>query len=98
MTKLPADPKATAPFLTDVKELRRRARAHIEKGAVTDDYKADRATVVKVLNEALATEIVCVLRYRRHYFMAQGLSAKSVADEFLEHGVDEVARGEAILL
>jgi bacterioferritin len=77
------------PFLTDVKELRRRARQHIENGAVTPDYKADRETVLKLLNEALATEIVCVLRYRRHYFMAQGIDSKPVADEFLEHAQEE---------
>jgi bacterioferritin len=58
------------PFLTDVKELRRRAREHIERGAVTEGYRGDPEVVVKLLNEALATEIVCVLRYKRHYFMA----------------------------
>ena len=63
------------PFLTDVKELRRRARQHIEEGAVTEAYRGDRETVIKLLNEALATEIVCVLRYKRHYFMAQGIHA-----------------------
>ena len=61
---------AIKPFLTDITELRKRARKHIEEGAVTQGYKADRAVVVKLLNEALATEIVCVLRYKRHYFMA----------------------------
>ncbi|MFI5291158.1 MAG: bacterioferritin, partial [Polyangia bacterium] len=60
-------------FLTDVQELRRRAREHIHEGAITAGYQADRETVVKLLNDALATEIVCVLRYKRHYFMAQGL-------------------------
>ena len=66
------------PFLTDVQELRRRARKHIEEGAVTEGYRANRDTVVKLLNEALATEIVCVLRYRRHYFMAQGMNADPI--------------------
>ena len=61
---------ADKPFLTDIKTLRDRARQHIETGAVTDGYSADRETVVKLLNEALATVIVCVLRYRRHFFMA----------------------------
>jgi len=70
---------ADKPFLTDIKTLRDRARQHIENGAVTEGYSADRETVVKLLNEALATEIVCVLRYRRHYFMATGINAESVA-------------------
>ena len=61
------------PFLSDIQEIRRRARQHMEQGAVTDGYKADLKTVLRVLNEALATEIVCVLRYKRHQFMASGL-------------------------
>jgi len=76
-------------FLSDVTELRRRARRHIEQGAVTDAYRADRETVLRVLNEALATELVCVLRYKRHYYMATGIHAGAVADEFLEHATDE---------
>ncbi|MCC6572431.1 MAG: bacterioferritin [Planctomycetes bacterium] len=84
------------PFLTDVKELRRRARQHIEDGAVTSTYRADSDTVGKILNEALATEIVCVLRYKRHYFMAQGLEAKSVADEFLTHANEEQGHADQI--
>jgi hypothetical protein len=70
-------------FLTDIQALRRRARQHIDEGAVTAGYGADRKTVLKLLNDALATEIVCVLRYRRHHFMAKGIQAKSIADEFL---------------
>ena len=66
-------------FVSDIKELRRRARRHMEKGAVTEGYHADRPTVIKLLNEALATEIVCVLRYKRHYFMATGIHAQPVA-------------------
>lgn len=77
------------PFLTDVQEIRRRARQHIEAGAVTGSYRADRETVVRLLNEALATEIVCVLRYRRHYFMAQGINADPVAAELLQHANEE---------
>ena len=84
------------PFLSDVKELRRRAREHIEKGAVTPDYKADRETVLKLLNEALATEIVCVMRYKRHFFMAQGIEAKAVAEEFLEHANEEQGHADEI--
>jgi bacterioferritin len=84
------------PFLTDIKTLRERARRHIEQGAVTEGYTADRETVVKLLNEALATEIVCVLRYKRHYFMANGIHADSVAAEFLEHANDEQGHADQI--
>lgn len=77
------------PFLTDIKTIRERARKHIERGAITEGYSADRETVIKVLNEALATEIVCVLRYKRHYFMADGLSANIAKAEFLEHAEEE---------
>jgi bacterioferritin len=84
------------PFLTDIKTLRERARQHIEKGAVTEGYKADRDTVVKLLNEALATEIVCVLRYKRHYFMASGINAESVAAEFLQHANEEQGHADEI--
>ena len=87
---------ADKPFLTDVKTLRERARQHIEKGAVTEGYKADRETVNKILNEALATEIVCVLRYRRHYFMASGINAEGVAAEFLEHANQEQGHADQI--
>jgi len=76
---------ADKPFLTDIKTLRERARKHIENGAVTEGYSADRDTVVKLLNEALATEIVCVLRYRRHHFMAVGINADSVAQGLVEY-------------
>jgi bacterioferritin len=69
-------PQKAGAFLTDVRELRRRARIHIERGAVTDSYQADRKTVLALLNTALATELVCVLRYRRHYFMASGIHAQ----------------------
>jgi bacterioferritin len=87
---------APKPFLTDIKTLRERARKHIENGAVTEGYKADRETVIKLLNEALATEIVCVLRYRRHYFMASGIHAESVASEFLQHSNDEQGHADQI--
>ena len=87
---------ASKPFLTDIKTLRRRARRHIEQGAVTEGYKADRDTVVKLLNEALATEIVCVLRYRRHHFMANGIHAESVAAEFLQHAIEEQGHADQI--
>ncbi|MFO1397714.1 MAG: ferritin-like domain-containing protein [Burkholderiales bacterium] len=84
------------PFLTDVATLRARAREHIDQGAVTSDYGLDRAQVCSVLNAALATEIVCVLRYKRHYFMAQGLAAESVKAEFLEHANEEQAHADEI--
>ena len=84
------------PFLTDVQELRRRARQHIEEGAVTDQYRANRDTVIKLLNEALATEIVCVLRYKRHYFMAQGIHADPIAAEFLQHANEEQGHADQL--
>jgi len=87
---------ADQPFLTDIKTLRERARQHIENGAVTQGYSADRETVIKLLNEALATEIVCVLRYRRHYFMASGINAESVAAEFLQHANEEQGHADQI--
>jgi bacterioferritin len=87
---------ADKPFLTDVKTLRERARKHIEQGAVTAGYRGDRETVIRILNEALATEIVCVLRYKRHYFMATGIHAQSVAQEFLEHANEEQAHADQI--
>jgi bacterioferritin len=82
--------------LTDVATLRKRAREDIGSGAVTSGYSADRATVLRLLNEALATEIVCTLRYRRHYFMATGLAAESVRQEFLEHAQEEQQHADKI--
>ena len=87
---------ADQPFLTDIKTLRERARQHIENGAVTEGYRADRETVIKLMNEALATEIVCTLRYRRHYFMASGINAESVAAEFLQHANEEQGHADQI--
>jgi len=87
---------ADKPFLTDIKTLRERARKHIENGAVTEGYKADRKTAVKLLNEALATEIVCVLRYKRHYFMATGIHSEAVAAEFLQHANEEQGHADEI--
>jgi len=83
-------------FLSDIQELRARARRHMDKGAVTEGYRADRETVVRVLNEALATEIVCVLRYKRHYYMAAGIHAQAVAQEFLEHANEEQGHADQI--
>jgi bacterioferritin len=87
---------AKGSFVLDVKEIRKRAREHMEKGAVTSKYAADREVVLKILNEALATEIVCTLRYKRHQFMAQGLSSKSVATEFAEHAAEEQGHADLI--
>jgi bacterioferritin len=84
------------PFLSDIQTLRKRAREHIAQGAVTPGYHADRAVVLKLLNEALATEIICVLRYKRHYYMAQGIHAEGVAAEFLEHATEEQQHADQI--
>jgi bacterioferritin len=84
------------PFLTDVRTLRERARRNIEEGALTRSYQGDAQTVVRVLNDALATEIVCTLRYRRHYFMAKGLHAEAVKAEFLEHANEEQEHADRI--
>lgn len=83
-------------FLSDISEIRRRARQHIEDGAVTDSYKGDRNVVLRVLNEALATEIVCVLRYKRHHYMAKGIHSQAVAEEFLEHAAEEQEHADMI--
>jgi bacterioferritin len=91
-----AKPKDRNSFLTDISEIRRRARQHIENGAVTDGYKGDRKVVLRVLNEALATEIVCVLRYKRHHYMAKGIHSQAVAEEFLEHAAEEQEHADLI--
>ncbi len=83
-------------FITDIETIRQRARKHIEDGALTEGYNADRDTIIKILNEALATEIVCVLRYKRHYFMARGINSEPVAQEFLEHANEEQTHADAI--
>ena len=81
-------------FLTDVETLRRRAREHMDQGPVTDAYGADRERVISVLNEVVATEIVCYLRYKRHYFTAKGLNATSAEAEFLQHATDELGHAD----
>ncbi|MXW52432.1 MAG: bacterioferritin [Gammaproteobacteria bacterium] len=77
------------PFQTDIETIQKRAREKIAQGAVTDAYLADRSLVIDVLNDILATEIVCVLRYRNHYFTASGINAGPIAAEFLEHANEE---------
>jgi len=86
----------TQSHLSDVKTLRERARRHIEQGAVTEAYTGDREEVVRLLNEALATEMVCVLRYKRHYFMARGINAESIAAEFAAHAAEEQMHADQI--
>ncbi len=83
-------------FLSDVKTLRERARQHLEQGSVTEGYKADRTKVIAVLNDALATELVCVLRYKRHYYMAKGINADPVSNEFLQHANEEQVHADLI--
>ena len=87
-----------AEFLSDIETLRERARAHIEQGPITSAYGADRERVIQVLNEALATELVCILRYKRHYYTATGLNAAPVAAEFLQHANEEQQHADQIAL
>jgi bacterioferritin len=87
---------AGKPFLTDVKALRARARQHMLDGAVTEAYRGKTEIACKILNEALATELVCVLRYKRHYFMAKGIHSGSVKAEFLQHAAEEQQHADRI--
>jgi bacterioferritin len=89
------DQSAAAPNI-DVQAIRKQARQDIESGALTPDYEANPQVVIRLLNEALATEIVCVLRYRRHYFMATGILSEPVAAEFLEHAQQEQEHADSI--
>ena len=82
--------------LTDKATLRQRARQHVDEGAVTASYSADREQVLQMLNEVLATELVCMLRYRRHHFMARGITSRSIADEFLEHATEEQGHADQV--
>lgn len=92
----PVSKPRTGEFVSDIQEIRRRARQHIEQGAVTEGYRADRETVIRVLNEALATELVCVLRYKQHHYAASGIHAQAVAAEFLEHANEEQEHADMI--
>jgi bacterioferritin len=83
-------------FKADIEEIRRRAMEKLEDGAVTASYQADKQRVIEVLNEVLATETVCTLRYRSHYFMAKGVHAPGVEDEFLEHANEEQAHADRV--
>lgn len=88
--------KQNTNFLTDIQTIRERARKEIQEGAVTQDYSLDKDTVIRVLNEALATELVCVLRYRFHYYMATGIHKDGAATEFLEHANEEQQHADMI--
>lgn len=86
------------PFLSDIEELRRRARQDMDKGAVTSTYGRDLGRAIDILNRVLASELVCVLRYKRHFFMAQGIHAEPVAQEFLQHANDEQLHADQVAL
>ncbi|HEY5202816.1 MAG TPA: ferritin-like domain-containing protein [Acidothermaceae bacterium] len=94
--KAPTAKAEAAPFLSDVTTLRAKARKEIDKGPVTAAYGADLKRVIEVLNTSLATELVCVLRYKAHYFGAKGLNAEPVAAEFLEHAGEEQVHADRI--
>ena len=84
------------PFISDMKRIRERARSKISEGAITEGYKADREQVIKVLNEVLATEIVCTLRYKRHYYTVDGIFSDSIKAEFLEHANEEQQHADMV--
>jgi bacterioferritin len=86
---LNSEEKAMNEFMADIKAIKERARKDMEQGAVTDNYQADRKAVIKVLNDVLATEVVCYLRYQRHFYMAAGINSEAVKQEFLEHAQQE---------
>jgi bacterioferritin len=88
--------KENQSILSDIQTLRKHARQHVEDGAVTQGYAADRDVVIRLLNEALATELVCVLRYKHHYFMAKGIHSEGVKVEFLQHANEEMAHADRL--
>src|SRR2546430_2323620 len=87
-----------SPFLSDIEDLRRRARADMERCAATSTYALDSNQAIDVLNRVLASELVCVLRYKRHYYMAQGLNSEPIAQEFLQHATDEQLHADMVAL
>ncbi|AIO34127.1 bacterioferritin [Burkholderia pseudomultivorans] len=91
-----AVPESSDPFVLDLKKIREDARKHMSDGPVTQTYGADRTKVLKLLNDALATEIVCTLRYKRHYFMARGINSEAVAQEFAQHATEEQEHADRI--
>jgi len=86
----------TKPFVSDIENIRKQARKNIDKGAMTAGYSADRETVIKLLNQALATELVCVLRYKYHYYMASGINSQAIKAEFLAHANEEQGHADLI--
>ncbi len=85
-------------FVNNLQEIRKRAREHMQDGAVTEGYRADREVIIKILNEALATEVVCILRYKRHFYMAQGIDATNASQEFAQHAAEEQGHADQIAL
>ena len=102
MSAMPQPPQGAQPpmagrnNLTDVQTIREQARRHVEEGAVTESYAANKEKILQLLQEALSTELICVLRYRHDYFMAKGLASKAAADEFLEHANEELEHADRI--
>ncbi len=96
MSAMPNNSPQMKPQLTDVKTLREQARRHVEEGAVTENYGANKEKVIELLNEALATELVCVLRYRHDHYMARGIHSHAVATEFLEHSNEELGHADSL--
>lgn len=88
--------KADHSFPTEIQTARARDSAHLAQSAIGAGYSADRATLLQLLNDALATELVCVLRYRRHSFMARGMRSQRVAEEFLDHSNEELQHADQL--
>lgn len=84
------------PFSLDIKKIRGDARKHVEDGAKTASYKGDVDEIIGLLNSSLATEIVCALRYKRHYFTATGIHSKSISTEFNIHAQEELAHADLL--
>ena len=94
--QIPKDTMTQTAKPFDLQAVRRDARQHIEQGALTAGYAADLPAVLKMLNDSLATELVCVLRYRRHHFMARGIHSQAVAAEFLAHANEELGHADQL--
>jgi bacterioferritin len=93
----PDDPRRrSGAFISDIETIRRRAREHMERGAVTPNYPEGRLEICELLNQALATELVCVLRYKKHYYSARGGAGRQAAQEFLEHANEEQEHADRI--
>lgn len=92
----PDEEKEAKAFSPNVEELRKRARKDVEEGAVTKGYPGQKEAIIKMLSGALATELVCVLRYRKHYYMAKGIDSEPIAQEFLEHSNEELTHADKL--